>query len=253
MHDITRFTLADMTTCGAQLREMCAEPRSMEAAAWAMVRYQYENPRSPKGRACVMARLYKTIAYGELPAELRDVVHHLAPAQSLSPNTKCWTLLGTAGDQREWNNRRASRRHQSIPLPDERAIERMPMIAQMMRQFGFEPSALLATAPEVIDDLDRKNCNVFFVPDAQISPFMTEQAEFVIPYVVKSALGCGGLLPSGDLFAVIMFTRVPIPLETAQMFRTIALNVKLNLLRFVGGRVFADALAAAQNGINADA
>jgi hypothetical protein len=36
-----------------------------------------------------------------------------------------------------------------------------------------------------------------------------------------------------------MFTRVAIPVETAQMFRTIALNVKMNILRFVEGKVFA--------------
>ena len=38
----------------------------------------------------------------------------------------------------------------------------------------------------------------------------------------------------------MMFTRVVIPMETAQMFRTIALNVKMNILRFAGGKVFAD-------------
>jgi hypothetical protein len=53
-------------------------------------------------------------------------------------------------------------------------------------------------------------------------------------------LGFAGILPSGNLFAVIMFTRVAIPPETAQMFRSIALNVKMNILRFASGRIFAD-------------
>ena len=114
------------------------------------------------------------------------------------------------------------------------------MIAQMVRQFGLEISSLLEAKPEIIRDLDQKTYNVFFVPEARISPFIPAQDEFVVPYGVKSALGFGGILPSGNLFAVIMFTRVAIPIETAQMFRTIALNVKMNILRFVGGKVFAD-------------
>jgi hypothetical protein len=114
------------------------------------------------------------------------------------------------------------------------------MIAQMMRQFGVELSTLLETRPEILNELDQKTYNVFFVPDARNSPFIPAQADFVVPHGVKSALGFGGILPSGNLFAVIMFTRVQIPLETAQMFRTIALNVKINILRFVRGKVFAD-------------
>ena len=114
------------------------------------------------------------------------------------------------------------------------------MIAQMMHQFGLDAGLLLDVKPGTVRDLDHKTYNVFFVPDARISPFIPAQNEFVVPYGVKSALGFGGILPAGNLFAVIMFTRVAIPADTAQMFRTIALNVKMNFLRFAGGKVFAD-------------
>lgn len=158
--------------------------------------------------------------------------------ESFTPKTKCLTLLGTVGDLPEWNGRDASRRHRAIPLPSNDVVEQIPMIAQMVRQFGIEISSLLETQPEIINDLDQKTYNVFFVPDAHISPFIPAQAEFVIPHGVKSALGFGGVLPSGNLFAVIMFTRVPIPLETAQMFRTIALNVKMSNPAFRGRKGF---------------
>ncbi len=240
MYDITRFTLADMTRCGAHIREISLGASSMEEAASAIVRHLYENLHSPSGRACVMVRMYKTHPYGDLPAELRDFSHNMMQTESFTPKTKCLTLLGTVGDLPEWNGRDASRRHRAIPLPSNDVVEQIPMIAQMVRQFGIEISSLLETQPEIINDLDQKTYNVFFVPDAHISPFIPAQAEFVIPHGVKSALGFGGVLPSGNLFAVIMFTRVPIPLETAQMFRTTALNVKMSILRFVGGKVFAN-------------
>ena len=63
-------------------------------------------------------------------------------------------------------------------------------------------------------------------------------AEFVVPFGIKSVLGFGGVLPPGDLFAVIMFSRVPVPRETADLFRNLALSVKLAILPFSRGPVF---------------
>jgi hypothetical protein len=57
---------------------------------------------------------------------------------------------------------------------------------------------------------------------------------------VLSVPGMGGLLPSGELFAIVLFSKVRISLKTAVMFRTLALRVKLVLLPFVGRRVFAE-------------
>jgi hypothetical protein len=64
------------------------------------------------------------------------------------------------------------------------------------------------------------------------------QESFVIPYGIQSVVGFGGALRSGDIFAVIMFSRVPIPPDTAQLFRTLSLNVKLAIAPH-GDRVFA--------------
>jgi two-component system, NtrC family, sensor kinase len=238
--DITRFTLADMTRCGAQLRELGGDASSIEEACGAIVRYLYDNICDAKGRACVLVRMYKTHPYGELPDDLREFGQNITGAQLLTSDTKCLTLLGTVGDEPQWNDRHASQRHRSIPLPSKDVIEHIPMIAQMARQFGIEISSLLETRPEIIRDLDQKTYNVFYVPQAHDSPFIPAQEDFVIPYRVKSALGFGGVLPTGNLFAVIMFTRVTIPIEAAQMFRTVALNVKMNMLRFAGRKVFAD-------------
>jgi hypothetical protein len=74
---------------------------------------------------------------------------------------------------------------------------------------------------------------------AASSPFIPAQKDFVLPYKVASVLGFGGLLPDGDLFAVIIFSRVAIPASTAEMFRTIALNLKLGLLALLEKPVFA--------------
>jgi hypothetical protein len=71
------------------------------------------------------------------------------------------------------------------------------------------------------------------------SPYVPAQREFVIPYGVKSVVGFGGLLPTGDLFAVILFTRVDVPRESAELFKTLALSTKLAMVSVEQARVFA--------------
>jgi hypothetical protein len=241
MYDITHFTLADMTRCGAELRELSPEASTMEETAAAIVRHLYENLHGPGGRACALVRFYKTHPFSDLPEDLRDFCRHLMPDESFDPGTKCLTLLGTAGDEPQWNDRHASQRHRAVPLPSAQVIERFPMIAQLVRQFGVPISSLLDAGAVTAHELDHKTYNVFYVPESHIhGAYIPAQNDFVIPYKIKSALGFGGILPSGNLFAVIMFSRVPIPMETARMFRTIAINVKMNVLRFAGSKVFAD-------------
>jgi hypothetical protein len=238
MYDITRFTFADMAHCGAELREVGADASSLEAAADAIVRHLYENLRDAKGRACAMVRLYATHAFVELPLDLRDAGRDLPAETTLTPDTKCMTLLGAAGDLPEWNDRRTAPGYRTIPLSSRSAIDSIPIVAEMVRQFGLDFNVLLESWP-LSADLEARACNVFFVPEAQTSSFLPAQAEFVVPFGIKSVLGFGGVLPWGNLFAVLMFTRAPISADTAQMFRTIALSVKMNMLRFTSGKVFA--------------
>jgi hypothetical protein len=45
-------------------------------------------------------------------------------------------------------------------------------------------------------------------------------------------LGCGGVLPNGDMFALVLFTTIPVPEPTADLFRSLALSLKANLVPF---------------------
>ncbi len=60
----------------------------------------------------------------------------------------------------------------------------------------------------------------------------------MVPFGVRSVLGFGGVLPRGELFAVIVFARIPLPPETAEMFKPLALSVKLAILPFANGPLF---------------
>jgi hypothetical protein len=239
-YDLTRFTLADMVRCGAALRRLATEATSMEDAAQRVTRYLYENLRdktASNNRSCVLVRFFKTHLYGRLIEELREAA--AVSSAPLTKDTKCLTLLATAGDEPHWNSRQSSRMHKCIPLLSEAMVEQFPMISQLIRQMGMTTTDLLCTTPEIIKDLHRKNFGVFHVPAAINSPFVPAQKDFVVPYGIGSVLGFGGMLPHGELFAVIIFARAAIPSSTAEMFRTIALNLKLGLLAILDKPVFA--------------
>ena len=92
--------------------------------------------------------------------------------------------------------------------------------------------------PSLLADLEKKEYNAFHVPEAVGSPYIPAQNEFVIPYGVQSVLGFGGMLSTGDLFAVILFAKIHIPRETSEVAKSLAAKVKETVQPFAEGNVF---------------
>lgn len=241
MVDMAHFSMADMARCGTGLRRFGNDAMTMEQTAGRIVRYMYDEFRDPTSgaRTFALVRCYKTHAFGALPAPLQDFARTAIADVYPKHETACLTLLGTVGDVDDWNDRRRSRGHQAIPLTSPELVARLPMIAQLISQFGVSVETLLAHDPVELLDMQQRTFNVFFVPDALDSPIVPAQEEFVRPHQIRSVIGFGSLLPSGDLFAVIGFGRVTITRETAELFKPLALNVKLALLAFEANQVFA--------------
>jgi two-component system, NtrC family, sensor kinase len=93
------------------------------------------------------------------------------------------------------------------------------MNSQLIMQLGIDVETFLKPNPTLVLEIEQKTYNVFFVRDTAGSPFAPAQENFVIPYKVRSVLGFGGLLSSGDLYAVLLFTRVSISRDSADIFR----------------------------------
>lgn len=224
---LSRFGLKEMLRCGLDLRKSAGDASTLEELAQGVVRYFYDTCRTDEGeRECVLARFYKTHAYSGLPAELQAFARGALGGAEPSPGMQCLTLLATAGDEPAWNDRRASAGHQAIPLPSVQIVEQAPMIAELVRAMGMDVRAVVAPRPELIRGMEGKTFNVFFVPEAADSPYIPAQ-QFVRGYGVRSVLGFGGVLVTGEFYAVILFTRVAIPPESADRFRNVALDVKL--------------------------
>jgi hypothetical protein len=234
MYDLATFTKDDMCHCAVTLRNMDERSENIEETAGRIVRYLYENlidQRTGK-KACALIRFFKTHPYMDLSEDLQEVAKAVVKGQSIYRATKCLTLLATAGDEPHWNYRQGSRGHQAIPLIDQEFVNRAPMILQLIQQFGLEVSAVIDTAPTLITALPHKAFNVFYVAKALGSPYIPAQKEFVVPYQVQTVLGFGGILPSGELFAVILFSKAAIPLKTANHFKWISAYVRIAIESF---------------------
>jgi hypothetical protein len=225
-YDLTRFEMSTMVACADALRARIAGASSLEKAASEVCRFLYSELVDSSGnRACALVRSYKTHQYGTLPTDLQRFARRAFGAVAFSPPDpamKCLTLLGTAGEESAWNERSASQGHQAIPMPTVQIVARAPMIAQLIRELGFDIAQVVRPSRDVVRDLAGKQYGVFYVDDAEGSPYIPAQQAFVIPYRIRSVVGFGGALPSGELLATILFAKVRVEPEVADRFRTVA-------------------------------
>jgi hypothetical protein len=240
------FTLVQMLELGSILREIGKGANSMEEVGDRIVHHLYEHlvSRETGQPACAMVRLFKTHAFGQLDDDLRQFARAGLAGAAETPGMKCLVLMATAGDKPEWNSRAESKGHQAIPLPNEAAIKNAPMISELLVEMGLSAGALVKADSPLILGAGKSNFNVFHVPEALGSPYVPAQ-DFVSALTVKSVVGFGGLLPSRDLFAVILFSKIYIPRATAEVFRTLGQIVKLAIGFFDRDRVFAPVSAGA--------
>lgn len=240
MYDLAQFSLSDMTECGAAIRKLGRGATAMEGGADRIARYFHDNfGDSHTGEsAFALARFFKTHDFSELSDDLKAIAQNALGDTPATPQMKCLTLLGTAGDRPEWNERRLSTGHQVIPLPSEQLVTQVPMISHLIQQLGLSISTVIAPSPDVIVDLQERTFNVFHIPVALSSPYIPAQADFVQPFNIQSVLGFGGILPSGNLMVIILFSKIPISRATAELFKPLALNVKMAILPFDRGAVF---------------
>lgn len=235
MYDLTQLTLQDITEIGIALRNFGKDADSLETLANRCVQYLYQNLIDPATGepACALTRFFKTHPYEALPDSLQahalEIIN--APA-SLPAEVKCLTLLATQGERADWCDRHTSQGHQAIPLTSEHVVDQIPMISQLIKSFGLNINSVIAPDPTLLMTLQQKTCNVFYIPTALGSAFIPAQTNFVEPYGIQSVLGFGGMLPSGDLFTIILFSKVKIPEVTAHLFKTLPLSLKMAIIPF---------------------
>ena len=174
-----------------------------------------------------MVRFYKTHPYIRLDQGLQGFAQGILGSDT-SDDTNCLTLLATNRDNDDWKSRSKSNGHRAIPLASADMVAGIPMISSLLTQFGIDVGSVMRPDPMLIGDMSEKTYNTFYVPEAVGSPYIPAHDDFVIPNGIKSVLGFGGVLSSGELFVVSMFSKASIPAD-----------VKEAVEPFVGNKVFA--------------
>ncbi len=245
---LDHFSLTDMMDCGAAIRGMSVRHAGAGSLADELVRFLYDRILDDAGqRALALVRLFETHSYADLDDELKAIAADANP--SIRSETKCLVLVSTAGDEPAWNDRRRSAGHRVIPLPSEDAVQQLPMIAQLIRELGFEVSGVIQPEEEILlghgvqrsvrrpatgERLFRSgnrpaHTEVFHVAEAAGSRYIPSQ-EFVKRFAIRSVVGYGDMLPNGQLFAVIAFSKAFISREVAGLFSHLSLSTRLALL-----------------------
>jgi PAS domain S-box-containing protein len=238
-YDLARFSVQDMAECSASLRAFGDGAGSMQAVARQAVQFFYRSFRDSEGRAaCALVRLFKTHPCGALPPELHAFAQSVFPGEAPRGDTPCITLLATAGDRPEWNTTVQSRRHRAIPMIDGSFTVRFPMFSQLFADLGVTWPMQTGVGTQALIGRAGHGYNVFYVAEALGSPLVPDQQDFVVPNGVRSILGLGSVLPSGAVYTLVLFSKIRIDRDTAELFKTLTLSLKVALLPFDGGVVF---------------
>jgi serine phosphatase RsbU (regulator of sigma subunit) len=239
--ELPAWGLSDMVEYGTGVRNATAGAATMEDAAAHMLRYLRGAFRTTAGRsAFVLGRFFNTAPWEDLPPDLRAVVH---PAGSEAPEPvglRSLVLLASDGERPEWCHRQETTGLPPTLLESVEATEANPVLAPFVRELGVDLETFVhgnreGRAPH------RTAFGVLHIEDATDASRMPLQ-EFVEEYEIQSVIGFGGVQPTGNTCAVVLYSRVQIDADAALLLRIIAASVKLALLpytaepMFTGGR-----------------
>ncbi|KHE93790.1 MAG: hypothetical protein SCABRO_00438 [Candidatus Scalindua brodae] len=240
MFDLTKFSLQDMSEIGDALQQLELKAKNIDELSDMMVRYFFDNLGDTQTgeKSSVLVRFFMTYPYSSLDTNLRQLVDKMLDGQSVHQDMKCLKLSATAGLQPEWNSTIHSKGHRILPLQNEDMLKKNIMVHNFIHQMGMDVSNVLNPDPKLSSELEGRVFNVYHVPDAIGSPHIPAQKEFVESYGVKSAIGLGGMLPTGNLFALLIFSKTKVPRDTANLFKNIALNVRMAVMPFVNEKIF---------------
>ncbi len=224
---LSEFSLRDLISAGAGIRKLGATSKSLDDLCNRLVSYLHHTFAGNDGEpACALTRLFVTRRYADLPPELQALAATMVSEPI--PSMKCLTLAASRGQRAEWNKIESSSGHRTIPLPNQESVQKIPMIAQLMRGLGVDVVSLLESDSSLV--VENRHTGVFFVPQAYGSPYIPAQQGFVIPFGIQSVVGFGDVLPDGNMFAVICFSKVPISYKTAELLSHLSLSARVALL-----------------------
>ena len=182
----------------------------------------------------VLARAYVTLPLNQLPQADRAFAQKLAAGAgqgTLADDTLILSLMGTAGVDAKWADRRLSEGHLAIPLVSAPFVASIPMVARLMKDMGIGLEWLDTRNTEVVVKKLGNVAGVFYVQDARTS--VDDQGRRIVPakafvdgHGVRTVFGLGGCYMNGAFLAIIVFTRESIPRPQVESLLPLVSTVK---------------------------
>jgi hypothetical protein len=190
----------------------------------------------------VLVRMFITVPYRRLPADIQRAVSDASQAQGvrdlLKPDTLVLALAGTAGRGLAWNDRRGSRGHRGIPLISSHFVSSTPMVARLLQQMGVGLDWIDTSDLSLFDHSVASR--LFYVPDAAMTVDAQRRKvipdqDFVRAHGVKTVFGVGGsfIMSQSALMTLIGFCSEPVPKGIASWFSTITTQLMARTLSTV--------------------
>ena len=227
----TAFSLSTLETyelaeIGARLRRVNeGQHLGTDATAQRIVALLADTFHDSDGvRELALTRGYRTCRFARLSTDAARIA--AASGTDVTQSTRCLVLSATVGMEPAWNHVEQSHSHRVIPLLSAAAIRAMPMVSRLLSDFGIRLEQLLSEKSEL--DSARPP-GLFYVDSAVGSPHIPAQREFVLRYGIRSVVGFGGTMPDGEVFAFIMFARVPVSFEIASACKLLAVQASVAL------------------------
>jgi len=244
MTKISQLEISQIIPVLTKAKERSSGCATLEEAAQSVVDTLY----TEFSESIVLARLYATIAYMNLPPKNQSFVAQLSAKNNVSnllgKDTQVISLIGTRGVNPEWNDRRNSQGHVGIPLVSEAFIDQIPMMSRLLKEVGLDLSWINSKNTNMVIEAMGRTSGIFYVEDAstavdQQNRKIIAAQDFVKAHQVKTVFGlAGGYATSSVFVTLIVFCRETLARSQAALFSSIITSFKANTMNTVTRGVY---------------
>ena len=229
MVDLRHFSLGDMTRMGRDLRDLGVNAGNMENVSQQIVNYMQSAliDAETKEPACMMSNLYMSC-----PNEIEPF--HPTPHQNGQALEESWQLMlmATAGLPANDQTNKASLVPPILPMLSAQSVAQYPIWETILTQMGMPVDYLVQKDRRFALELATTSFNLILIPNFKDKPELFQSEARYIFQQVETLFGLGGMLPSGQLFVLLMFSKIAVHDEMIELFQPLALSLKLAFLPY---------------------
>ena len=194
----------------AKLEPQVEQAKSLEEAAQTLATLVHTCFQE----SVVLSRVFLTVPFFGLPPTdeqfVRKVAESAGVGSDLKRATPILSLLGTQGQEPDWNERHKSKGHLGIPLISSTFVDSVPMISRLLKDLGIPLSWVDSYDSEIIEKAMLDSSSLFFVENAaSATDFKGRKIiaaqDFVSTYGVKTVFGTGAAYAGGQIVVLIVF------------------------------------------------